>query len=804
MIKPFNGRQLWYALLVVVILLGFHSHDVLATEKGTPIAFQAEVSKMLDILVNSLYTNRQVFLRELISNGSDALSKIRMVYLKSRKEPVNASGDEPTMDIRIHFNEEMKQLIIQDGGVGMTEEELDKNLGSLGSSGTRSFLEKIQNASKDSSNNLIGQFGVGFYSVFLVGDRVSVASKSDDSDVQYVWESSGDGKYFLYEDPRGNTLGRGTEIVIDLKPDALEFLKPDFIKEVIQQYSEFIDYPIYVAEVVEVEKPSPSTNTTEDSENETTEENEEKKVEEDEEKEVEKIREVRWTHANTNKPIWTRPLGNVTDDEYIDFYQATFKDSKQPIYYSHFKAEGEVDFDSILFIPHEDDLTSILEETESNSIKLYIRRVFITDEFRELLPRYFGFVKGVVDSNDLPLNVSRENLQENRILRVIRKKLVRKIFSMINDIATHEENFKKYTNTTDAAKAESPERRGTKKLEKPMYSHFWEKFGLNIRYGIINDAVNRGRLSKLLRFKSSQSENEFISLQTYVDRMKKDQKGIYFLTGDSIERIKQSPVLQDALDRKYEVLYMTDAVDEYFVRHMTDFAGKKLLNLVHNEVRMGDVDEDRRAIAKKRTEMYSDFLTHLSTFLEPGEVSKVILTHRHTTEAFIVSSNQHHITARMSNIIRSQAIGLDREIPKVRRVVEVNYRHPLVNELYQRFIIDKDDEMAKDIAWVLYEIASMRAEFPVSNISMHAKRIDRLLRGGADIGLDEELLPEDDDKYLEIVKEERAALAAKKNETQATAKKKMVDEPPTTEEESSKPSLKVEVKEENSEDNEDL
>ncbi|CCW59598.1 unnamed protein product [Phytomonas sp. EM1] len=735
---------------------------------------------MLDILVNSLYTNRQVFLRELISNGSDALSKIRMMYLKSRKEPVNATGHEPTMDIRIHFNEEKKQLIIQDGGVGMTKEELDKNLGSLGSSGTRGFLERLQNASKEGSNNLIGQFGVGFYSVFLVGDRVSVASKSDDSETQYVWESSGDGKYFLYEDPRGNTLGRGTEITIDLKPDAVEFLKPDLVKRVIQQYSEFIDFPIYLAEEVEVEKSSP-TNATEDGENATTEDSKNATAESGDEKSVEKVREVQWTLVSTSKPIWTRSPGDVTDEEYDQFYQSTFKDYKFPMYYSHFKAEGEVDFDSILFIPHEGDVSSLMEDVELNNIKLYIRRVFITDEFRDLIPRYLGFVKGIVDSNDLPLNVSRENLQENRILRVIKKKLVRKIFSMISEIAAHEENFKKYANTTDADKAEGPDRRGTKKLVKPMYTHFWEQFGVNIRLGIIHDSVNRGRLSKLLRFKTSQSEDEYISLQTYVDRMKENQKGIYYLTGDSIERIKQSPVLSDALDRGFEVLYMTEAIDEYFIRYLPDFAGKKLLNLVHNEVQMDDLDEVRRAVDKKRAEMYNDFLMYLTKLLEPGEVSKVTLTHRHTTEAFIVSSNQHHITARMANIMRNQAAGMETTPPKVKRIVEVNHRHPLVNDLYQRFTVDKDDELAKDIAWVLYDTASMRAEFPILNISMYAKRVDRLLRNGADISLNEELLPEDDDKYLGIIEEEKAAaVSVKENETQKSTEE-VDDKPVTTE-----------------------
>ncbi|KPA80393.1 putative mitochondrial putative lipophosphoglycan biosynthetic protein [Leptomonas pyrrhocoris] len=739
--------------LVALIFLGTISATSAGDGRGTPITFQAEVSKMLDILVNSLYTNRAIFLRELISNGSDALDKIRVLYLTAPKEPLNADGVSPTMDIRISFNKEKSELVIRDGGVGMNKDDLAGHLGSLGTSGTKRFLEKLQEGgTAGDQNNLIGQFGVGFYSVFLVGDRVRVASKSDDGDEQYVWESSGNGQYFLYPDPRGNTLGRGTEITIELKPDAEQFLSAETIKKTVHQYSEFINFPIYVEEEVTVEAAKKEDADTED-----------KALDEDEvEDEVEAVpvTERKWTLVNENRPIWTRPIGNVTEAEYNKFYKAFSGDYRDPLYFNHFRVEGEVEFDSILFVPAAVDPATFSDDNTvpNTNIKLYVRRVFITDEFRDLLPRYLNFVKGIVDSNDLPLNVSREVLQESRILRVIKKKLVRKALTMFSDIAEQDEAIAKGT------QSESPAPSGHTHLTQPTYAKFWELFGKHLRLGVMLDSNNRNRLTKLFRYKSSKSDGAYISLQTYVDRMKKGQKGIYYISGDTIERIQKSPMLEDAVNHDVEVIFMTDAIDEYVVAQVTDFAGKKLINLAKEGVQFEETDARQRVIDKKRKEKYEALFTRLRSLFGYAEVRKVILTKRLTNEAFILSSGENQITARLANIMRGQSMALMDQQTTAERVLEVNYRHPLVDEMFKRFAVDEDDAVAMDVAWVLYDTANLQAEFPVADVAAYSRRINRLLRSSVDLAADETLLPPDDAEYAvsttEAAEEEEGEAAA--------------------------------------------
>ncbi|KAK7195497.1 heat shock protein 90 [Novymonas esmeraldas] len=724
--------------LVTLMLLGSVTVSAGDDSRGSPIGFQAEVSKMLDILVNSLYTNRAVFLRELISNGSDALDKIRVLYLTSPKEPLTKDGAAPTMDLRISFDKEKHHLILRDGGIGMSKDDLAKHLGSLGTSGTKHFLEKYQEnggAVSGDQSNLIGQFGVGFYSVFLVGDRVRVASKSDDSDEQYVWESKGDGQYYLYPDPRGNTLGRGTEIIIELKPDAEQFLSAETIKKTIHQYSEFINFPIYVQEEVEVKAAEvPEAAATDDV-------LDENAVEDEAEKAA--VKELRWTLVNENRPIWTRSIGNVTESEYNKFYKAFSGDYRDPLYFNHFKVEGEVEFDSILFVPSTVDPASFSDDNAvpNTNIKLYVRRVFITDEFRDLLPRYLNFVKGIVDSNDLPLNVSREVLQESRILRVIKKKLVRKALNMFADIAAQDEAIAK------EKQVENPPPSGHTHLSKPTYSRFWEMYGKHLRLGVMLDSNNRNRLTKLFRYKSSKSEKDYVSLQSYVDRMKTGQKGIYYLSGDSVARIKKSPMLQDAVSHDVEVIFMTDAIDEYVVSQVTDFAGKKLINLAKEGVQFEESDARQRVIDKKRKEKYEAFFTHLRTLFGYSEVRKVILTKRVTSEAFILSSGENQITARLANIMRGQSMSLADQQTTAERVLEVNYRHPLVDEMFKRFTVNEEDEVAADVAWVLYDTANLQAEFPVADVAAYSKRINRLLRSGVDLTPDDSLLPADDADY---------------------------------------------------------
>lgn len=720
-----------------------------ASGKGSPITFQAEVSKMLDILINSLYTNRGVFLREIISNASDALDKIRIIYLTGTKDVKNAAGEAPTMDIRIVVDREKRHFIMRDGGVGMTKEELAANLGSLGASGTKGFLEKL-GESKDA--NFIGQFGVGFYSVFLVAERVRVASKHDDSELQWVWESTGDGTFFLYEDERGNTLGRGSELTLELKKDADEYLDVEKVKETIHKYSEFIHFPIYVqtTKTEKVKKPSEPKDDDESNDDDT----KDKKEEAEEE-----IVTHSWELINENKPIWTRKPSEITDAEYNSFFKALTKDYDDPMFYTHFSAEGEVECRSILFIPSHSSSNVFDTSVVQANIRLYVSRVFITDDFRDLLPRYLNFIKGVVDSDDLPLNVSREVLQESRILRVIKKKLVRKALAMIADIAASDKKLEAAKDDDESEKEEDKKDdvTGNKKLTAATYPKFWEEYGKNIRLGMIEDGSNRARLTKLLRYTSSKSDGKLISFQDYVDRMPESQKDIYYLSAASVEKIKQLPVLEDATNRDLEVIYMTDAIDEYVVGHVTDFAGKKLVNLAKEGVKFEDESKREKAIDNKRKEKYEPLLKYFKDLL--GEqVTKVVLTKRKTSEPIILSSRQHDVTARMASIIRGQALGDKQgETQSAKRVMELNHLHPLIDEIFKRIKVDDGDKdkTAEDVALVLFDTANLQNGFDIEDTLAFSRRVSRLLRQGVDIPAEAGMLVEDLSEY-EIDESEEA------------------------------------------------
>lgn len=725
-----------------------------AVQKGAAVTMSTDVHKMLKILIDSLYTNRNIFLREIISNASDALDKIRFLYLTAPKDPRNEAGEAPTLDIRIKIDKENRRFTMVDGGIGMTKEELTGNLGSLGSSGTKNFLEKMKDGTADTSN-LIGQFGVGFYSVFLAADRVKVASKSDDSDKQYVWESTGDGTYFVYEDPRGNTLGRGTELTLDMKKDADEFLETEKVKEIVHRYSEFIHFPIMMQTKKYEQVPKAKAEDAPASEEGDVKDSEEKK-----EPETETVEKLVWERINENRPIWTRKVGDVTEEEYTKFYKALTKDTEDPMYWTHFSAEGEVEFKAILFIPGRAPYNVFDTSITHANIRLYVRRVFITDEFRDLLPRYLNFVKGIVDSDDLPLNVSREVLQESRILKIIKKKLVRKALMMFADISANDKKLekekegKKEDDKEDEEKEKEEKHEGGKALKEVMFPKFWEEFGKNLRLGMIEDGANRARLTKLLRYKTSKSDEKMVSLEDYVARAGDSQKSIYYIAGESQEKIKQMPVLEDAMARDIEVIFMTDAIDEYVVGHVTDFAGKRLVNLARDGVKYGDVSKKEKAIEKKRAEKYEPLTTWLKN-LVGSRVTKVTLTTRKVSDAMLVVSTQHGETANAHRIKEAQTMGerthdTDRSL---RGVLEVNYRHPLIDEIFKRIKVDPKDPVAEDTAWVLFDTAALQNSFKVDDASAFAKRVNRLVRQSVDIAPDASLLTEDLSEY-EVPEEE--------------------------------------------------
>merc|ERR1711904_361142 len=550
------------------------------------MGFQAEVSRLMDIIINSLYTDKQVFLRELISNAADALEKARFMGVQDE----TFLGDTKDLEVKIEHDPEGKTISIVDTGVGMSKADLINNLGTVAKSGTTNFLEAM---AEGADANLIGQFGVGFYSAFLVADKVSVTSKCNDDPVQHVWESSADASFTVVDDPRGNTLGRGSRVTLHLKEDAHDYLSEDKLKESAKKHSQFIQFPIYVKVKKEVdadtEEDDDDDKDDEEEEKkddvETKDDDEEKEEKEDEEKKPKKKTVYEWEQVNTQKAIWLRAKEDVTEEEYNEFYKGISKDYLDPLAYTHFNAEGEIEFKSILFLPKKapfDMMDSYW--TKKSEVKLYVRRVLVAEKFEELLPRYLNFVRGVVDSDDLPLNVSREQLQQNKIMKVISKKLVRKVLELMKKLAKEEESGDDEDEEKEDDEEASKEEKKDKTDDDSSWSKFYKEFNKNLKMGCYEDDSSRSKLSKLLRFTTTKSEGKEISLDKYLDRMQESQESIYYMSGDSMDTMKKAPSLQIFLKKDLEVLMLSDHLDEPCVQKLADYEGKKFVSIQKADV----------------------------------------------------------------------------------------------------------------------------------------------------------------------------------------------------------------------------
>jgi len=585
------------------------------------------------------------------------------------EEGVLGEGETAKLEMKIVADKEAKTLSIIDRGVGMTREDLIQHLGTVAQSGTSSFIEAF---SEGADVNLIGQFGVGFYSVYLVADMVTVTSKSNDDEKQWIWESTADSTFSVTEDPAGPTLGRGTQITLHLKEDCLEFLEEERLRGLVKHYSEFINFPIFLYTTKEEEEEVPIDDSEAEGEadeaGEEEEETEEEKEEEDDgdgddeaDAELPKTKKVKrtvndWELVNDAKALWTRAPADISEDEYQAFYKTLSKDHNSALTYTHFNAEGEVEFKSILFIPEEapHDLYQDYYKKVKN-IKLYVRRVMITDEFDELLPRYLAFVRGVVDSDSLPLNVSREMLQQNKVLKVIGKKMTRKVLAMIKALADAEKSEGDEEEDDEAkakkavgegkdgadAAADDDEEEGS---EKGKYAKFWKAFGKYIKMGLMEDSSNRTRLAKLLRYATSKSEKE-ISLEDYVGRMRDDQKHIYYISGENRDALLRSPAVEKLLAKDIEVIFMTDSLDEYTVQHLTEFEGKRLINAAREGLKL---DEDARE--KKLHDVYKDKFAPLVSFVKAtlgGKVDKVVVSKHLVSSPVVVTTADYGWTAQM-------------------------------------------------------------------------------------------------------------------------------------------------------------
>lgn len=727
-------------------------------EGSEKFEFQAEVSRLMDIIINSLYSNKDIFLRELISNGSDALDKIRFMSLTDKEQL--GTGDNANLDIRIKADKERKVLTIRDRGVGMTKQDLVNNLGTIAKSGTSAFLDQM---AKGGDMSLIGQFGVGFYSVYLVADFVEVRSKHNDDDKQWVWQSRADGNFAISED-KGEPLGRGVEINIYLKEDAQEYLEENKLQTLVERYSEFINFPIYLYQSKEVSEEVPADDeevAADDDETEAGEDEEDNEEgeegDEEEEEDAPKTKTVTktvwdWERLNDVKAIWLRPSSEVEEEEYTKFYKALSKTSEEPLAFSHFKAEGDVEFKAILYIPERPPYDYFDNYySRASALKLYVRRVFISDEFDELLPKYLSFIKGIVDSDTLPLNVSRETLQQHTSLKTIKKKLVRKALDMIRKLAEEGKDAE-----DDGAKSEGDADVDKTKDEETKYEKFWKRFGKSIKLGIIEDASNRVRLAKLLRFQTSKSDGKLVSLEQYVERMKEGQKSIYYITGESIEALKSSPFLEKLIAKDLEVIYFTDPIDEYTMQNLTEFDDFKFSNASKEDLKFGDADDDEKALFKKTKEAFKPFTTWWKSKLPESIIEAVKVSNRLSTTPCVVVSSKYGWSANMERIMKAQAMGDEsrHEYMRGKKTLEINPRHPMIAALKARAAEEPDSSENEVLAKLMFETAMLESGFSFDKPGDYAGRVFDLLKANMGVAKDAELV---DETQFHVEEKEEAA-----------------------------------------------
>jgi molecular chaperone HtpG len=670
-------------------------------------AFSADINQLLSLIINTFYSNKEVFLRELVSNASDALDKIRYKSLTDS----SVLNNEPNLEIKISFDKENKRLIIQDTGIGMTKDDLIKNLGTIAKSGTKAFIESLA-AGADVS--MIGQFGVGFYSAYLVADKVDVISKNND-DEQYKWESTAGGSFVITKDD-SIELKRGTAIILHLKDDMASYLEEAEIKRLIKKHNQFIDFPIYLQTI--------KTRTVEDNSDDIvtedmSSENKDVKVEDaedvednEDDKKVEKKTKTEsyteWDHLNQEKPIWNRSAKDVTHEEYASFYKTISGDYDEHLDVSHFSVEGQIEFKGILFVPKKapfDMFDSGIKKP--NNIKLYVRRVFITDNCEDIIPEYLRFVKGVIDSEDLPLNISRETLQQNKIMKVIKKNVMKKCMDLFTSLGEDSEKYNK----------------------------FYEQFGKNIKLGVHEDSTNRQKLAGFLRYESSKSGEVLTSFDDYIGRMQEGQKGIYYITGESKRSIINSPFLEKLKKKDLEVLFMVDPLDEYVTQQLKEYGDKKFICITKENLQLDeDTEKENFEKVKKDFENVCKFMKETLG----DDIEKVVVSNRLDSSPCVLVTSEYGWTANMQRIMKAQALRSNNDMGMMmnKKTLEINPYNNIIKKMKERLEQQNTGNTIKDLVHLLYDITLQSSGFTLDDPSTFSNRILKLINLG--MGIEEE------------------------------------------------------------------
>lgn len=616
--------------------------------------FQSEVKQLLQLMIHSLYSNKEIFLRELISNASDAADKLRF---KALSNPALYEGD-GDLRVRVSFDADKGTITISDNGIGMTREQVIDHLGTIAKSGTKEFLTALgQDQAKNSQ--LIGQFGVGFYSAFIVADKVTVKTRSagEEADKAVLWESAGEGEYSVADIEKKN---RGTDVILHLREDEKEFLNEWRLREIIGKYSDHIGLPVEMLT----------------------------KEYDDEGKECGE----KWEKINKSDALWTRSKNDVSDEEYKEFYKHLSHDFADPVTWAHNKVEGNQAYTSLLYVPAKAPW-DLFNREHKHGLKLYVQRVFIMDDAEQFMPNYLRFMRGLIDSNDLPLNVSREILQDNKITAALRKALTKRSLQMLEKLA---------------------------KDDAEKYLQFWKEFGLVLKEGPAEDFSNKETVAKLLRFASTHNDSneQTVSLEDYISRMKEGQKAIYYITADSYVAAKNSPHLELFNKKGIEVLLLSDRIDEWMLSYLTEFDGKPLQSITKADLDLGDLADKESETQKQQDEAFGSFIERVKNLL--GErVKTVRLTHNLTDTPTVVSTDNDQMTTQMAKLFAAAG----QPVPEVKYTFELNPEHYLVKKVAD---IADETEFA-DWVELLLEQAMLAECGSLENPAVFIKRINKLL-----------------------------------------------------------------------------